>query len=131
MDHAPCTSHATETFQFQALQVVSALLVIFFNTLMKTSTQLIAKFERHATLTLQEASIAVGVFLSQFVNTGLVALFVYGNLGQTAENIFKGFVFGGPYNDFSVDWYRVVGAQLAFTVATNVVMPAVPLVCTF
>ena len=127
-EDAPCTSQATQTFQFQALQVVSALLVLVFNSMMKTSTQLLAKFERHATLTLQESSIALAVFLSQFVNTGLVALFVYGNLGQSAENAFQGFVFGGPYNDFSVDWYRVVGAQLSFTVATNVVMPAVPVV---
>jgi len=47
------TAQAIDTLQFYALQGLSAGLVVVFNTLMKTSTQLLAQFERHSTLTLQ------------------------------------------------------------------------------
>ncbi len=37
----------------------------------------VCRYERHTTLTLEESSTSLALFLSQFVNTGLIALVVY------------------------------------------------------
>ncbi len=50
-EEAPCTMQALNTFRFQGLQTAAAVLVVVFNNFMKTSTQMLAKYERHTTLT--------------------------------------------------------------------------------
>jgi len=46
---------------------------------------------------------------------GLIALVVYGNLPiASLKRIFYGAIFSGPYPDFSIQWYRVVRAQLTY-----------------
>eukprot|EP00802_Teleaulax_amphioxeia_P009721 Tamp_09742.p2 GENE.Tamp_09742~~Tamp_09742.p2 ORF type:complete len:152 (-),score=22.93 Tamp_09742:1040-1495(-) len=95
---------------------------------MKTTTSMLAKFERHATFSMQEGSVAFAVFCSTFVNTALVALVVYGNLSSPAvAKALGGYIFGGPHEDFNVDWYRVVGSQLTLSILTILVQPLVPL----
>lgn len=32
-------------------------------------------------------------------------------------------LFAGKYNDFSVEWYRVVGSTISFTMLINIVTP--------
>ena len=32
-------------------------------------------------------------------------------------------LFSGKYNDFSVEWYRVVGSTISFTMLINIVSP--------
>jgi hypothetical protein len=32
-------------------------------------------------------------------------------------------LFSGKYNDFSVEWYRVVGSTITFTMLINIVSP--------
>jgi len=133
---AMCTAQANDFFVLLGLQLAAVAVVVIFNTIMKTTTQLLAFFEKHHTLAEQETSIAIAVFVGQFVNTALVSLLVYAEISTIKNRIKDALqgdasafpIFAGSYSDFSEQWYGVVGAQLMLTIIINVFLPLVPLV---
>jgi len=133
---APCTAQADGFFVLLGLQLAAVAVVVIFNTIMKTTTQMLAFFEKHHTLVEQETSIAIAVFIGQFVNTALVSLLVYAEISTIKNRIKEALqgdasafpIFAGSYSDFSEQWYGVVGAQLMLTIIINVFLPLVPLV---
>jgi hypothetical protein len=62
------------------------------------------------------------MFLIQLINTGVIILLV--NARITEINL-PSFIplFQGKYSDFSVEWYRVVGSTISFTMLINIVTP--------
>lgn len=49
------------------------------------------------------------MFLVQFINTGIVIFLVNAQLGIRINNFP---VFAGQYDEFTVDWYRMVGSTI-------------------
>lgn len=60
------------------------------------------------------------LFIVSFINTGVIIFVVNVNLGINIERFP---LFAGDYEEFSVDWYRVIGATIAFTLLFNIVSP--------
>jgi hypothetical protein len=87
---AACTAQASTLFIFIGLQGVAVVVVVLFNTIMKTTTLALAGFERHHSLAGQEQSALVAVFLGQFINTGIISLLVYANISFISDAIKKG-----------------------------------------
>lgn len=128
-DKAFCTPQAEAFFTFVGLQGAAIVIVVLFNTVMKTTTQLLAVFERHHTLDDQETSVTFAVFIGQFINTALVAMIVYGNIPVVGKNVPDEFpILAGEFEDFNSGWYFLVGVQIMTTIIVNVIMPIVPLV---
>jgi hypothetical protein len=50
----------------------------------------------------------VYIFVSQFVNTGIILLLVHSNF-ENSNSILQN-VFNGSYPDFTMDWYYKVGS---------------------
>ena len=56
------------------------------------------------------------MFLVQYINTGVVIFLVNAQLGITVNNFP---VFAGQYDEFSVDWYRMIGATIVSFLYSN------------
>lgn len=66
---------------------MAIIVVVIFNTIMKSTTLQLAFFERHHSLAEHETSIAIAVFVGQFVNTALVSLLVYADIQAISSKI--------------------------------------------
>lgn len=62
------------------------------------------------------------MFIIQFVNTGVVIFLVNAQLGISISNFP---VFAGQYKEFTVEWYRMIGSTICFTMIVNTVTPHV------
>ena len=62
------------------------------------------------------------MFLTQFINTGLVILVVNAKITELSLPASLP-IFAGQYMDFTVEWYKVVGATITLTMLFNIVMP--------
>ena len=81
-------------------------------------------FERHHSVTRESGAVAVKIFISQFVNTGIVVLFVHGKLPNNMNNPVASLgVFGGKHDDFTAEWYGNVGSLLCLTMVANIFTP--------
>jgi hypothetical protein len=62
------------------------------------------------------------MFLVQFINTGVVILLVNARISEVSlPETFP--VFAGRYSDFTVDWYKNVGATISLTMFINIFTP--------
>lgn len=69
-------------------------------------------------------SIKVGVFVTQFFNTGILLLLSSANFTESKVPFLNTYN-KGPYTDFSEDWYGDVGAIIVKTMAIASIMPVV------
>ena len=76
-------------------------------------------FDKHSQVI---AYMVVGVFVSQFVNTGLMLTIASADLGFSPLRFFP---INNLYSDFSRDWYLDVGKQVVMTMGINSFMPYV------
>ena len=74
-------------------------------TFLKFGLVLLVPQEKHHTRTGVDRSLAEKVFVTQFMNTAIVALLVNTKIPGFAERFALGFpVFTGDYKDFNLDW---------------------------
>ena len=73
-------------------------------------------------MTEEKASSIIKMFLIQFINTGLVILLVNAKISEIKLPKF-GPLFAGEYQDFTVQWYRVIGSTISFTMLINIITP--------
>lgn len=60
------------------------------------------------------STMMIYMFISQFINTALILLFVYSNF-ENAHTPYAKYIANGPYPDFTMDWYFRVGAMYTQT----------------
>jgi len=103
--------------------------VVMINLLLKTILRYFAKLERHHRISGKDSSVAIKVFLAQFVNTALIVLIVNGNLRDFGIEFDKEGLLGslslftGEFGDFTMKWYTKVGSQLCLTMVINIMFP--------
>ena len=68
------------------------------------------------------ASITNGVFISLFLNTGLLLTLANANLSEHPPHFFTN-AFKGPYYDYEPDWYAEVGFLILKTMIINAILP--------
>jgi len=120
-----CGSFAQSYTSAFALQILSAVVVVFVNTLLKSILKMLAKFERHASVSGQAAAVTVKIAFAQFLNTAVITLIVNSQISNLASTSFFSTIglFSGSYNDFNRDWYASIGASLTLTMLINVIVP--------
>ena len=63
------------------------------------------------------------VFIGYFLNTAIVLLLVYADFGDNKDSPAR--YFTGPYNDYTDEWYAVVGSQIVSTMIINSILPPI------
>lgn len=82
----------------------------------------LSEFQRFLNKTEEKASSIVKMFLVQFINTGLVILLVNAKISEIKlPEQFP--IFAGRFTDFTVEWYKNVGATISLTMFINVFTP--------
>jgi hypothetical protein len=103
---------AAASYQFYFI----ALVICAFNSLMMSIAPTLVDFESWESTTHESMSLLLKSCISQYLNTGLLILVIYGDVnalsGSTAASRLGGF--GGDLSDFNYDWYKSVGASLLF-----------------
>lgn len=93
--------------------------IIMINTMLKFILRKMVIFEKRRNMTSELVSATTKMFLAQFINTAIILLVINGGISwitYSAEDV---------YEDFSVEWYRDVGATLIMTMLMNVFTPHV------
>ena len=108
--------------------VGAAAMIATLNTVLKFVLKGLARFEGHASLSDEAASISTNLFVVQFINTALISYFV--NLsydgegfGAVAEVLQLFGLFDGDYEGFPPEWYTGVGAALILTMILQIFIP--------
>ena len=71
-----CITFAEDYLKTQGLLVLAAVSIVLINAGMRGFMRWLATFERHHSVSAEQASMTLKVFLALFMNTGLVTLLV-------------------------------------------------------
>jgi len=120
-----CGNFSKTYATWYALVIVSALVVVFVNTLLKVIMISLANFEKHATLSGRAVSLTLKIAFAQFLNTAILTLIINSNISRLQEsNVAESLnLFSGSYDDFSREWYASIGSSLTFTMIINTLGP--------
>lgn len=69
-------------------------------------------------------SILSYLFVSQFINSGIILLLVHSNF-ENAHVPFIKSIFNGSYPDFTMEWYYKIGSILTQTLLILGIAPAI------
>jgi hypothetical protein len=67
----------------------------------------------------------VAIFVIQFLNTGIILLFINADLSQSGIPILDKLLVLGYHRDFTVDWYKDVGKIITSTMIKNISWPII------
>jgi len=126
-DEKYCESMSAEMPGALILGFASVAITVI-NTGLKYAYSALIDFEGPASRTEKVLSLTRKLAFAMFVNTGCLTLLINGNPSwftggaSHAEYLLSSVeVFVGPEDDFSVEWYRSVGASLVLTMLANLV----------
>ena len=127
----------------QLAAIVSSVLVVVVNLLIKLSIDGLLNFSRYPTLTERHLGQVWGLFVAQFLNTAIIMFIVQHASGQTEAEVrfaaplcldgvlpeqFKcvygprGVLLRGIHLELSPNWYVDVGATLCFTLIIEIIV---------
>ena len=72
----------------------------------------LSSFEKHKFITGELGSRVVKMFVSQFLNVGVLILI---NNAKMGDNAFANFI-NGEYSDIDVNWYRGVAPTIVYSI---------------
>ena len=107
--------------------VVSYGIVIFNIIIREVNIRLITKIGYH-TESEQTSAIFVAIFLSTFLNTGLLILLTGAN---TKETFLSWIPLRGTYTDLTPNWYLDIGPALVKTMTINAIYPYIDFCISF
>jgi hypothetical protein len=104
-----------------ALKYGAPMVIVIINSLVPIIFDLLTRFESHKTKTEETLRTFEKVTLMQYFNIAIVLLLVNMNIGIKFLGGFP--VLAGDYTEFSVEWYKNIGATLCFTLLVNTASP--------
>jgi hypothetical protein len=97
------------------LSIAASLCTVAINVFLKKTMKYLAKQEFHDTVDEEHGATIVKVFLATYCNMAFVALAAYGLLKNKPGMLATAEIFDGDYQDFTPQWYAVVGSYLVTT----------------
>lgn len=88
-------------------------------------TQVLATQEAHASTDLEQGSIVLKIFLSNYATVALIILVAYGKAPSLPPVLRILHIFNGVYGDFNGAWYGQIGFYLASTFLVQSFSPLV------
>jgi hypothetical protein len=118
-----CASLSGSNINAQLATYGATLIIIVVNVSLHQILKMLSVLEYHETETHEVISIALKLCFTQYINTGLLALIIYGDLtnigvGKSLEISIGPLSFGfftGSFKDFTAAWYAAVGSSILFT----------------
>lgn len=104
-----------------ALKYGAPMVIVIINSVVPIIFDLLTGFEGHKTKTEETLRTFEKVTLMQYFNIAIVLLLVNMNMGIEFLGGFP--ILAGEYTEFSVDWYKNIGAALCFTLLMNTMSP--------
>lgn len=126
-----CTSFGEVFAIAQGMVVGAAMTVSVINVVLRIVLTMLARFEKHETITGEATAAVKMVFVAQFLNTAFVTLMVNAKLPGDLRSPLPGLLFNGDYDDFSSHWYSGVGFSVMFTVMVGAFAPHIGLVLAY
>lgn len=117
-----CLAFAKAYASAEGLLIAAAVSVSVVNVVLKIAIDWLAAFERHHSVSGETAAATLKIFLSQFVNTGLVITVAnFRPAGGYPSALAT--VLSGQHGDFDATWYYTVGGSISLTVLLNCFIP--------
>eukprot|EP00347_Sterkiella_histriomuscorum_P010278 403376914 len=98
-----------------------ALQISVINIVINKIIRYVSQFEMNHIKSSQMVTSMQKMFMVSFFNTGVVIFIVNVNLELPRIPLFP--FFTGDYKEFSVEWYRIVGSTISFTMLLNIITP--------
>jgi hypothetical protein len=122
-----CMSYAKSYITATVMGQVTAFIIVFVNTVLEKIMWYCTEIEHHPSISSHIASISVKIFITQFINTAIVVMVVN---ARPPNGITLGFlqqfgILAGRFPEYNRGWYAVVGTNILFTMAINIVEPNV------
>jgi hypothetical protein len=112
-----CVGWLEDKSQETAIGLLVIFIVVAVNFVIQVLFRALSTFEKHRTITEQLASRILKIFFAQFLNTGIIILFLNASLTEYGK---RGLVFQGVYDDLTPLWYRNVGSTILGTMVINI-----------
>lgn len=106
-----CYTYISDTFYAKILGYSMSVIIVSINYILRTIMIGLIKWIGEDTHSKQFKSITNGVFITQFLNTGILLLIVQANLEEYEVPLSEE-VFNGPFKDFLPLWYVGVGYKI-------------------
>ena len=107
------------------IQTLSDWSVILINYLLRLIIIGIVKNMNYKTFSIETTQTMVAIFVIQFLNTGIILLFINADLSQSGIPILDKLLVLGYHRDFTVDWYKDVGKIITSTMIKNISWPII------
>jgi len=122
-----CTNWASDKNTSKAYGSAIAIIIIVVNIVLKTVIIKLVVWIAEDTHSAKLTMITNGVFIAQFLNSGLLLVSVNANLEEHGPYFITKY-FRGPYYDYSPEWYSDVGQKIFQTMIINAIMPYITLI---
>jgi len=96
-----CREWTIQKLAKNALPFLVVVAIITINFALQYVFKLLSKFERHESISSESTSRVIKIFFAQFLNTGVIILFVNASFSRTGLSN----LLAGHYEDFSSSWY--------------------------
>lgn len=119
-----CAKYARDTFNAKIIGYSMSFIIVSINYCLRLIVIKWVKWIGHDTHSSQIKAITNGVFIAQFLNTGILLLLVQANFGEVMQDLsmeIEGIVdptsiinqiFNGPFYDYVPLWYTAVGYKV-------------------
>ena len=118
-----CKDYLDSLFVTFAMSNAVMVTIIVINIILKEITIALITWIGYDTFSELMTKIVNGVFISLFFNTGILLILVNANFSEVSLGLGLTSAFKGPFPDYTVDWYNVVGGTLVSTMLLNAFMP--------
>jgi hypothetical protein len=103
-------------------RVLSSLIIIIINLILKFTLRKLSSSERMSTVTKQQQKVTLMLFIAMFINTAFINLIV--NIDLRDTNISKSItIYSGDFKDFDRNWYYFVGSGQVYTMLIAIASP--------
>ncbi len=93
----------------------ATFLVIVINVTLEYVLLVLNKSECHGSVSNEQGSYMIKIFVAQYVNMAVVVLVAFGKINNLPNVLASSFIFQGTYTNFNSAWYGNVGAYLMLT----------------
>ena len=122
----PCIEFSDSFLQFTLINIGLILVIPIINAIVAELLKCLTKFQRNKTLSEDMSASMWKIFLIQFINTGLLLIFVNMKIDSVHKKIPSFPFFAGNFDDMDPEWYKNVGVVIILSMLVNIIMPHFP-----
>ena len=115
----PCSDYLVDKYMEYMYSYIVSFLINIVNSILKIVLVGLIVSIKEEEKSAQFRSIKIGVFISQFINTGLALLLACANFTETNIPILNKAV-DGLYTDVHADWFTDIGKTMVQTMIINI-----------